>query len=263
MNLFSSSSSAIFFSIYVFIVGAFWGSFLNVISMRLLRGESIVSPGSHCDVCRRPLAFHEMIPILSYELSRGMCRSCGRRVSAKHIVFEMLAGILALYTLWREPTWTLRMEWWLLWSLMLLTCWTDLEAMIVPNVISYPSAAFFLLVIAIFQIRSVPSALLGMAVGFLLITGIHLLSKGKMGLGDAKLYLSIGAVLGPFGTLFSLIAASMLGTVIGYSLRFCGRLKPRQAIPFVPFIAGGVFLTSLVGNFVIHWYLQLLHVLPQ
>ncbi|OPG16409.1 prepilin peptidase [Ferroacidibacillus organovorans] len=254
---------AVFLSIYVFVAGAFFGSFLNVVGMRIPRGESIIFPGSHCDLCKRPLMFYELIPILSYGFLRGTCRTCGGRVSAKHVVFETLAGVLALYTLWHEPTWTLRSEWWLFWGLLLVTSSTDLEAMIVPNVISYPSAALFLLICVVLHPRSISDALLGMAVGFLLITGIHLLSKGKMGLGDAKLYLSIGIVLGPYGTLFSLIAASMLGTLIGYSLRFSGRLKPRQAIPFVPFIAGGVFLTSLVGSPVIDWYLHLLHVSPQ
>ncbi|KUO96728.1 prepilin peptidase [Ferroacidibacillus organovorans] len=250
----------IFLSIYVFVVGIFGGSFLSVVGIRLPRGMSIVHPRSHCDACGRPLAFYELIPIFSYGVMRGACRTCGVRIPARYIIFEVLAGALALYTLWHEPTWSLRISWWLLWSLLLVTSQTDLEAMIVPNVISYPSAALFLMISVVLHTRTISSAIMGMAVGFLLIAGIHILSKGKMGLGDAKLYLSIGAVLGPYETLFSLIAASMLGTVIGYTLRYLGRLKPRQAIPFVPFISGGVLLTSLIGKLVINWYFHLLHV---
>lgn len=80
-----------------------------------------------------------------------------------------------------------------------------------------------------------------------------------MGLGDAKLYLAVGAVLGPLRTIESFILAAIFGSITGIGLRLAGRLQPKQPVPFVPFIAAGVIVAAFYGTHLMDMYARLLY----
>ena len=105
-------------------------------------------------------------------------------------------------------------------------------------------------------VQSAVHAVLGMIVcsGVLLL--VRVLSGGKMGLGDVKLYLSIGAMLGPWYGLLSFVLACTFGCVVGLFMRVLGLLQKGDLIPFVPYISMGVIVTVFAGHEFVSWYMQ-------
>jgi prepilin signal peptidase PulO-like enzyme (type II secretory pathway) len=243
-----------FWFVFIATLGALLGSFLNVVGYRLPRGESIVSPGSHCTHCGRPLRSHELIPMLSWLVLRGKCRSCGQSISVRYPLLEAATACLFAATFLAFPEWPVRVGWMVFWLVVMAAVSTDLYAMMVPNALSLPGAVVMFVVSVCTGLQHWMGAVVGLAGCFTLLLAIHLLSGGNMGLGDAKLYLSIGAALGAVQGIESLVFASFYGTVIGLVLRAVGWLERRQYVPFVPFIAMGVVTAVFWGHALSGWY---------
>jgi prepilin signal peptidase PulO-like enzyme (type II secretory pathway) len=243
----------------IFVYGMLFGSFANVVSYRIPRKESIVFPASHCPHCQHRIRPFELIPVVSWLFLCGKCRACKQNISIQYPVIELSIGVLWLLSLHQANSWSQLFVWILFWFFLLVTVGTDFTAMIVPDILSLPAAFLFALGVMLTQIQSVSMAVLGMGIGYGMIYLIHRLSAGKMGLGDAKLYLSIGALLGPWLTIESFILACLFGSVLGLVLRLTGKLKKGQSIPFVPYIALGTVVTAFFGHEILHFYL--LHVL--
>ncbi|RIV22840.1 prepilin peptidase [Alicyclobacillaceae bacterium I2511] len=240
----------------VFAYGLICGSFLTVVGDRVPLGLSLIHPPSHCTACGRQLRAWELIPVFSWLLLGGRCHTCKTHIPARYPLLELATGALWLFTVYQVPTWPARLAWFGFWLVLLAATATDLATMRIPNVLSMPGALMVYGLFVLTQTRTWTSSLWGAGVGFGLLFLIHLLSKGRMGLGDAKLYLSIGAALGPWLSLESFVLASFFGTLIGLPLRWSGRIAAGQAIPFVPFIALGVVTTFLWGHSLWQLYLQ-------
>ncbi|MCL6598563.1 MAG: prepilin peptidase [Alicyclobacillus macrosporangiidus] len=239
-----------------FVFGLLFGSFINVVGYRVPRGESVVFPRSHCPDCGRTLSAWELIPAVSWLVLGGRCRTCRHPIPLRYPCIELAAGALFASTAVHADRLPIGLAWSVFWLLLLATVATDLTSMRVPNVLTLPGAVVVLGLAIASGVRSAGGALLGMAGCTLTLWGIHLLSRGRMGLGDVKLYASIGAMLGFWGGLESLVLASAYGTVIGYGMRAVGWLKPRQPVPFVPFIAMGVVTAVWFGDALTRWYLR-------
>ncbi|GLV14330.1 type 4 prepilin-like proteins leader peptide-processing enzyme [Alicyclobacillus hesperidum] len=241
----------------LFVYGLVFGSFANVIAYRVPRRESVVWPRSHCVHCHHTLAWWELVPVLSWLALRGRCRKCRTPIAVRYPLLELLTGVLFASAWWQGHTIAQVVVWALFWLYIMMAVGTDLTAMIVPNVLSLPAAVIFLCASGLTHIQSWPNAAMGLVVGFAMVLLVRLLSGGRMGLGDAKLYLAVGAMLGPWLSLLSFVLAALFGSVIGLGLRLAGKLKAGQLVPFVPFIALGVIVTAWYGHALLRVYMQL------
>src|SRR4051794_33297496 len=172
--------------------GALIGSFLNVVIWRLPRGESLVSPGSHCPSCASPVKAYDNVPVFSWLVLRGRCRPCGAPISARYPLVEGLTALLAALVPVLVGTGP-RM--WLGFALVLLLvpiAFIDLDHRIIPNKLSYPGAVLGLvLTAALVPDDLVEHVIAGVGAGLFLFLA-WLAYPGGMGLGDVKLALVMG-----------------------------------------------------------------------
>lgn len=232
--------------------GAILGSFANVVIHRLPLEVSIVYPGSRCPHCQTPIRAVDNVPVLSYLLLRGRCRSCGGRISARYPLVELLMAILAV-AVWSAFTGPLpRLAGLGFAFLMVVITFIDLDHQLILNRITYPGIAAGLLLSAI-QGRAVP-ALLAAAGAGALIAAIVLLSRGGMGGGDIKLAALIGAFLGWPGVAVALFLGFMAGGVVGIGLLVLRLRGRKDAIPFGPALAAGALAALFWGEAIAAWY---------
>lgn len=264
-----------------FVWGAIWGSFLNVVIVRW--PDSVVSPGSRCGSCHRPLRAFENIPILSYLLLRGRCRTCKATFSARYLLVEVLTAVLSMALLHRHivlgdgPLPARLLEYLSLFAFvcgLVAISFIDLERRLIPDVISLPGILLGLGTSALLPTPGLRDAAIGVVGGYLLVWGpFHKgwkLLRGRPGmmLGDAKLLAMIGAFLGWQGALFALLAGSIVGSVAGIvtAMRARGRADHEGVmltqVPFGPFLSLGAFLYLFHGPAVVAWYVGLGQGLP-
>jgi leader peptidase (prepilin peptidase)/N-methyltransferase len=239
------------------------GSFLNVCVHRLPRGLSLVRPRSHCPACSAPVRWYDNIPLLSYLLLRGRCRSCQARISLQYPLIELLTAVLFVLAYRRAGlSLTLLADLFLLCALITLA-FIDLHHQILPNRITYPGTALGLLFAAILPGRSFWAALFGAAVGFavlFLFAEVYFRLRGVegMGMGDAKMMALLGAFLGWQGAALALLIASLAGTAVGLGLLAARRGSLQSALPFGTFLAFGGIVAALWGARLILWYWSIL-----
>ena len=234
------------------------GSFLTVCIHRLPRGESVVAPRSHCPACARPLRWRDNVPLVGYLLLRGRCRACEAPISPLYPAVELATPALFLLQYWDlgwQPLLPARMAFA---CAILVLGVIDLRHRILPNVITLPGAAAGLALSVGLEPGPV-SALAGVAVGAgvpLVISVVYHRVRGVegLGMGDVKMLAMIGACLGWPAALLTLLAASLLGSLIGLAVLAAGRGDARYPLPFGSFLAVAAFACTLVGDELIAWY---------
>jgi leader peptidase (prepilin peptidase) / N-methyltransferase len=247
------------------VLGLVAGSFISVLIHRVPRRESIVRPGSRCPSCGTPLRPIDNVPVLSFLLLRGRCRSCGERISIAYPLVEIgsaalfVAAALVYEDLFRASLIAAFL------SLMLAIAVIDARFRIVPNRIVYPALLLFAAAIAIGDLArapvDAPRAALGMLAYSVPLFLIALAIPRGMGMGDVKLVALIGLVLGSFGLSYVAVAAGVgilaggLGALIAVVALRYGR---KQQMPFGPFLAGGGAVAALSGPPIASAYLSLL-----
>lgn len=249
--------------IILFIVGAAIGSFLNVVIYRLPIGEdwrsqlrSLAWPGSHCPACERPLRWYDNIPLISFFMLGGRCRSCGLRIPWRYPLVEFAnAGlyVLAGWYFGAEPELFPAL---LFISTLIAVFFIDLEYYIIPNVIVLPVALTGLAAgIAIAPGRWLEILVAGIASGafFFLIAFIR---PGGMGMGDVKLAAMMGFFLGE-AVLVALFLGFLLGAIVGVILIATGHKGRKSRVPFGPFLAIGGIVALFVGNTLLEEYLSI------
>ena len=253
-----------------FIFGALAGSFLNVCILRIPSGDSIVSPPSHCPKCKAAIAFCDNVPLLSYLILRGQCRSCSVRISPRYFVVELLTALLALALYDRFGFGFSFFVSFVFVGALIVISFIDLDVRIVPDVISLPGivvglalsvAGYFLISGESAVVPSPVSSLLGILAGggFLLatawiyekITGVE-----GMGGGDIKLLAMIGAFLGWPSIPITLFFASLVGSVVGIACMVATGAGRRLALPFAPFLCSGALLFIFFGKDLIQFYVS-------
>ena len=246
------------YTVLAFIFGLVFGSFFNVVGLRVPKKQSIAYPPSHCPSCERQLTAIDLLPVLSYVLLRGKCRTCQAKVSPIYPSMELLTGILFALA---YVHFGLTAEFFVaLLFISMLVCITvsDIAYMLIPNKI----LLFFLPLLVVGRIFSPLTpwwdSLLGAVVGFGMLYIVALLSRGGMGGGDIKLFFVIGIVLGTVKTLLTLAFASAIGLVIGIIVLRMTKKGRKTPVPFGPSIALAAIILYFYGEHIITWYWQLL-----
>jgi leader peptidase (prepilin peptidase)/N-methyltransferase len=255
------------------LLGAILGSFLNVVIHRLPRKQEIVVTPSACPSCGARIAPWDNVPILSWVLLGGRCRSCKAPISARYPVVEALGAALAVmiawYTFvfhgWGEATTrdlAITAGTYLVFCLALLAITLiDLEHRIIPDKITFPVMILGLALVRWTDVTWI-EALIGAAVGFglLLLVGIvyeKLTGIEGMGGGDVKMAAMMGAFLGWKGIFLTIFLGSFLGSVAGIITIARGKGGRRTALPFGTFLAPAAVLVLFFGEALINWYLGL------
>jgi leader peptidase (prepilin peptidase)/N-methyltransferase len=230
------------------------GSFLNVVAARLPLKRSVVRPGSSCMSCERPIAWYDNVPLLSWAVLRGRCRHCGASIAARYPAVELVTGLLiAGSVLAFGPTLDALVASFFC-ALLVAVSATDLEHRIIPNKLVVPGAAIVLAA----QTALHPSpqwaiAALG-ASGFLLVAALAY--PGGMGMGDVKLALLMGAMLGkavPVALMLGMAFALVPGIVL---IARHGSAARKMGIPFGPFLALGSVVALFWGERLLDGYLS-------
>jgi leader peptidase (prepilin peptidase)/N-methyltransferase len=238
----------------VFVPGLALGSFLGVVAARVPLRRSIVQPGSACMSCETPLHWYDNVPVLSYAVLRGRCRKCGVRIPPRDLAIELttalllVACVLAFGLTLRTAAAAIACG-----TFVVVTA-TDIERRIVPNRVVLPAALAVLVLDTVWHPSPVWAiGAFGLA-GFLFVAAVAY--PGGMGMGDVKLALLIGALLGrttPVAFMLTLLLA-LVPTV--FLIARHGRGARRLAIPFAPFLAAGAVITLFAGNAILDAYLH-------
>ena len=247
----------------LFVLGLCLGSFLNVVIHRLPRGESVVRPRSRCPRCRVPLKARDNIPIVSYLILRGRCRSCGAPISFRYPLVEAISGCCLLLA-WSSSIGALDAAVRAAFLLAMVTItFIDLDHQIIPDVITLPGIVVGLLAGPWIGVTRFESAI-GILVGggaLLLAATVYRAARGLpgMGMGDIKLGGLLGSFLGWRGSLLSLLVGSFLGSIVGLGLIVSRRASGKTALPFGSFLAPAGIIALLFGPKLWEWYLGFLH----
>ncbi len=238
------------------LIGAAVGSFLNVVTYRLPRGESLVSPGSRCPSCDTQIRPWDNVPVLSWLFLRGRCRHCGERISARYPVIEGLtAAVFLAVAVVRGVDARLVLE--LPFAAMLIAVAAiDLERQLIPNKVLLPAAVYAVVAAALVATGDLPELLIAGAAAFLALLLVALAHPAGMGMGDVKLAgvmgLYLGAAVAP-ALLVAFLAGSLVG--LGVMLRH-GPEARKKGVPFGPFLALGGVVGLLAGPELVDLYLD-------
>ncbi len=217
------------------LLGLLWGSFANVCIYRMPptdahpKGRSVVSPGSHCGVCGKPVRWYDNMPVLSYLWLRGRCRDCKTEFSPRYLLVEVVTGALFGVAWWAtvdagalfEPL-DVRLLRFAIYAafvmVMVVIIFIDLDHKLILDRVTYPSIAVFY-VAGLLLGRHWSEGLIGAAVGYglvWLIAWVYYLLTGRegMGMGDGKLLAVVGALLGWPGVMVALFGGSLVGSVL-------------------------------------------------
>lgn len=255
------------FYISFFVLGTIIGSFLNVVINRLKIKKSIKGR-SYCVFCKKELNWYELIPILSFVFQKGKCFGCKKKISWQYPLVEFFTGLAFLLIVFYFFNFTV-LSIITTCYLLLVTCFLiivfvyDLKHYLVPDKIIYPAIIitflydFYLLIVSNFLIFISYYLLAGLiGGGFFLI--IVLISKGKwMGMGDAKIGVLMGLLLGLSHLFVALCLAFLAGAVVSIILLGFKKKGLKSEIPFGPFLTGATFIALLWGDILLNWYLNL------
>jgi leader peptidase (prepilin peptidase)/N-methyltransferase len=233
------------------------GSFLNVVAARVPRHESIVMPASRCMSCGTTLAWYDNVPLLSWLFLRGKCRYCKAPISWRYPAVEVVtAALVACSFLKFGATWEGLLA--AVWCAILVALSAiDIEYRIVPNKIVLPAAAGVLVAHTLID-PSVEWLLGALGASLFLFVAALVYPKG-MGMGDVKLALLLGAMLGKLVTvgMFLGMLSALVPSVI--LLARHGGAARKMGIPFAPFLALGCVIALFFGEPIWHWYRSLGH----
>ena len=265
-------------------VGALIGSFLNVAIHRIPREQSIVLPSSKCPKCRAEIKPYDNIPVISYLILRGRCRSCGVSISPRYPAVEALTGLLFAAVTWHDGlTYALAFDLAFV-AAMIALIFIDAEHMILPNAITYPGMLFALIARLAIPYLAGPNrvddlahlgaivppnlplgivSLIGAAIGALAGGGSlwlmgfvweKLRGVEAMGLGDVKMMIMVGAYLGWRLTILTILLAVFSGSLVGIAIMARRGRNLQMMLPFGIFLGIGAVLSLLIGTRIVEWY---------
>lgn len=246
------------------LIGAVWGSFLNVCIYRLPSGGNVALPGSHCPSCQHPIAWRDNIPVISWLLLRARCRHCREPISPVYPLVELLTALLTLTTLLRFGLTPTGLALVLLGYALITLTVIDFFHYILPDVITLPGIVLGLLLAFVAELHP-PLAdwqpaligVIGGGGGLWLFGWIFQRLTGKvgMGLGDIKLTAMLGAWLGWQALPFTIFVAAIFGSVVGITWIVVSGRDRALPIPFGPYLALAAWSYLYVGPAVYGWYL--------
>ena len=260
---------------FSFWLGACIASFLNVVIWRVPRGESIVSPPSHCPKCDAPIRWWQNIPILSWLALRGKCAKCRAPISPRYVLVELLGGVLFLAAFWKFGVWA--PVFWIWISLMIVGSFIDFDHQLLPDFVTVGGMVLGLLFHALVSVAqfhhnsnirlfdySIIQSACGLAFGFGLLWLVRFLGskafrREAMGLGDVFLMGAVGAIFGPVAVLVTLILSSVFGSFVGVGMILLNkaRLGKMVEIPYGPYICMGCLAWMFYGEELVRLYVNM------
>ena len=243
---------------FLFIIGAIWGSFMNVCIHRLPRKESIVRPRSHCPSCGKMIPWYDNIPVLSFLTLGGKCRFCKKRISVVYPIVEILSGLLCVLLF---LNFGLTVKFFILWyflSALIVVSFIDLRIHEIPDEITLSGIALGMIAAALYppllgkagNLSSLFDSFLGVIAGggsiYLLgFIGEFIFKKEAMGGGDVKLLAMIGAFIGWKLTIVTFFLAPLSGSIVGIALKI---KKGEEIIPYGPHLSLAAVIALFWGE---------------
>lgn len=236
-----------------FVLGLSVGSFLNVLIDRLPRGEQIFKGRSYCESCKKTLAWYDLIPLFSWLVLRGRCRWCHSPIGIQYPLVEFISGALFILVFFFLSQDLLSIIYYLLFiSALIVIFVADLKYQIIPDEVIFPTIALTIIFqiinhrLELIDVINPIASGLGASLFFLALV---LLTRGRgMGVGDVKLAVLMGLLLGFPGILVALYLAFLTGAILGVILVLLGKKRFGQKIPFGPFLVGGTFISLFWGT---------------
>ena len=245
-------------AIALFPAGCLFGSFLSVVSARLPRKQDFVHGRSHCPNCNAEILARDNIPVLSWLMLRGRCRSCHERISVRYPLMELSLGLLwvaCYFVIGTDDVAELVMGLVLCAVLVTITA-TDLELRIIPNAVLGAGAVAGLAALALGESSDLAPHLIAAAAaggGLLLVALVY---PAGMGMGDVKLAALLGLYLGR-AVAPALLIAFAAGALVGVAMMMRhGSAARKKAIPFGPFLALGGIVALFAGDEIVDGYLD-------
>ena len=244
------------------LLGLIIGSFLNVVIWRVPRGESVVSPPSACPACQSQIKPYDNIPVLSWLILRGRCRSCGEPISARYPLVEALTAVVFALLAWRFDVTAQLPAYLYLGAIGVALAFIDLDTKRLPDVLTLPSYAVALVLLGVAAaVDGTWDSLLRAVLGGLALGAFYFalwfVYPSGMGFGDVKFAGVLGIYLGwiSWGTVaLGAFTGFLLGGVVGAFMLATKRATRKTGIPFGPFMILGALLAILWGQPVIDWY---------
>jgi len=251
-----------------FVLGIIFGSFINAAIYRLYKKESIVGSRSHCVHCSYQLRVKDLIPLGSFLILRGKCRSCSQAIPKDYFLVELILGLLFAYAGYRwlgieaslstyTALLTLVRDLFVVSVLVFLFVY-DAKYYLLPDAVTLPSIAI-LFVIQFILGFSLYSLLLAIVVGAGFFALQYIISKGKwIGGGDIRLGALMGVIVGWPVIVVALFLAYIIGAPVAMYLMISGKKKMSSKIPFGTFLAISTIISFWYGNQILQWYLSYL-----
>jgi leader peptidase (prepilin peptidase)/N-methyltransferase len=270
----------------VFLFGLLIGSFLNVCILRIPADKSIVMPASSCPKCGKAIAPYDNVPVVSWLMLGGKCRNCKTKISPMYPAVELLTGLLFLACYFVFGLTVEALKWAVFAALLVVLTITDLRERILPDEVNFFGLgagllfSFFTKPIdgtalwlanrwfdfpppqpALSFVDSILGAAAGSGLLWVVAEGyFRLRGREGMGLGDVKMMAAVGAFFGLQRTLMTILAGSLLGSVIGTLLIAISKKGRDYELPFGTFLGAGALLVLFFGTPALHWYQSLLAV---
>lgn len=240
------------------VLGLVVGSFLNVCIYRLPRGQSVNWPGSRCTTCDRTLSWYENVPVVSWVVLRGRCRTCGERISVMYPIVEIITAALFIagyFVYGWTPLLAVRLAFA---CAMVVLFVIDLQHYLLPNIITVPGIVIGF-VLSFFLPPGWKASLIGLIAGGGVLFAIaeawyRLRGIEGLGMGDVKMLAMIGAFLGWKLVLVTLVLSSFAGSLIGIGAIALGRGGMKSVLPFGTFLAVGALVAAVAGDAIVDWY---------
>ncbi|MEI6364703.1 MAG: prepilin peptidase [Actinomycetes bacterium] len=249
------------------LLGLLVGSFLNVVIARVPAGESIVSPRSRCPGCQTEISPLDNIPVLSWLILRGKCRTCSMSISYRYPIVELLTAVVFALFAWHFG-WSAALPAFLyLGAIGVALAMIDLDVRRLPDVIVVPSYVVALVLLGVGAVvEGTPVVLIRTVLGGLSLYAFYfllvLVKPAGMGWGDVKLAGVLGLYLGFLGWGSVVVGGFLgfaLGGLVGGGLMLARRAGRKSKIPFGPFMLAGAFLAVFWGEILAQAYLDQLN----
>lgn len=242
------------------VLGLILGSFANVCIARMPNRESVSFPPSNCPKCHTPIKARDNIPVLSWVLLGGKCRSCSEPISLKYPVVEAVTGLLMAATVLKFGVTVDALLHMVIMPPLVIITVIDIEHQIIPDRITLPGIIYGLAAGA--YLNGWLDSVIGLVVGggsFLLLAEVYLRTRGVegMGGGDIKYIAAAGAFLGWQQVLVVIFGGSFLGALFGALGMSVKKIKFLTRIPFGPFLVLATLLSIFFGKELISLYLEL------